>query len=140
MKHLAYLLLLLFMSLACARKPTDATPMTAAPQIMFRIAEVDVDPDRRDAYLAIALQQAKTAMATEPGVLSIFPFVDPKSPNTIRILEIYASRAAYDAHIASAHFQLYKTSTLDMVVGLRLIDMQMLAPELLPAVFRKASN
>ncbi len=125
-------------AIAC-RRTAALDPLSVAPdQVMFRIAEVDVRPADRERYLAIALEQARIAVATEPGVISIFPFVDATAPNTVRILEIYASRAAYEAHLASAHFQHYKTSTLEMVAGLRLIDMRMLAPELLGEVFRKA--
>ena len=46
----------------------------------------------------------------------------------ITILETYASREAYDKHIASAHFQKYKQGTLHMVKSLKLIDQTPLNP------------
>lgn len=46
----------------------------------------------------------------------------------ITILETYASEDAYKAHIASPHFQKYKTSTLHMVKNLELIDQTPLNP------------
>ena len=46
----------------------------------------------------------------------------------ITILETYASREAYDAHIHSAHFQKYKKGTLHMVKTLVLSDQTPLNP------------
>ena len=47
----------------------------------------------------------------------------------LSILETYASREAYDKHIASAHFQKYKQGTLHMVKSLKLIDQTPLNPD-----------
>ncbi len=118
--RLPLILLTLATAIACRRTTALDPPAVDPGQVTFRIAEVDVRPADRERYLAIALEQARIAVATEPGVISIFPFVDPASPNTVRILGIYASRAAYEAHIASVHFQRYKISTLEMVAALRL--------------------
>ena len=38
------------------------------------------------------------------------------------ILETYASKEAYNRHIASSHFQKYKQETLKMVKSLELVD------------------
>ncbi|HGP0210632.1 TPA: putative quinol monooxygenase [Pseudomonas aeruginosa] len=57
-----------------------------------------------------------------------------------RILEVYASRDAYDAHIKSPHFQKYKSSTLAMVKSLRLVDMEALNAEAMPLIFKKMSE
>lgn len=44
------------------------------------------------------------------------------------ILETYASREAYEKHIASEHFQKYKQGTLHMVKSLVLSDQKPLNP------------
>ena len=44
------------------------------------------------------------------------------------ILETYASREAYEKHIASEHFQKYKQGTLHMVKTLVLSDQPPLDP------------
>ena len=44
------------------------------------------------------------------------------TPCRITILETYASREAYESHIASPHFQKYKRETLHMVKALVLSD------------------
>ena len=46
----------------------------------------------------------------------------------ITILETYASKAAYESHIASEHFQKYKQGTLHMVKSLVLSDQTLLNP------------
>ena len=46
----------------------------------------------------------------------------------ILVLETYASREAYEKHIASEHFQKYKQGTLHMVKTLVLSDQTPLDP------------
>ena len=55
----------------------------------------------------------------------------------IRILEIYANREAYEAHLKTPHFQKYKTSTLKMVKSLKLVDMNTIDSETMVDIFRK---
>lgn len=43
-------------------------------------------------------------------------------PCKIYILEVYADREAYQAHLQTAHFRKYKEGTADMVKSLKLID------------------
>jgi quinol monooxygenase YgiN len=38
------------------------------------------------------------------------------------MLECYASRAAYEAHLTTPHFLKYKTGTLHMVKALKLVE------------------
>ena len=44
------------------------------------------------------------------------------NPCKIYILEVYADREAYQAHLQTAHFRKYKEGTADMVKSLKLID------------------
>ena len=53
---------------------------------------------------------------------------EKENPCRITILETYASKEAYDKHIASAHFQKYKQGTLHMVKSLVLSDQTPLNP------------
>ena len=73
----------------------------------------------------------------EPGVISIFPMYQREKPTEVRILEIYASREAYESHIKSAHSQKYKTTTLKMVKSLKLIDMEVMDAETMTKIFGK---
>ncbi len=105
--------------------------------MMVRISEIQVAPERLQEYNAILAEEAAASVRLELGVIAIFPMFQRENPTDIRILEIYASRAAYDAHIQSPHFHKYKTTTLSMVTSLKLIDMERLDPETMPLIFAK---
>jgi quinol monooxygenase YgiN len=104
---------------------------------MVRISEIQIDPARLDEYNAILKEESEASVRLEPGVVSIFPMYQRENPTEVRILEIYASRAAYESHIKSPHFQKYKTATLPMVKSLKLIDMALIDPATVPVIFAK---
>ena len=79
-------------------------------------------------------------MKLEPGVISIFPMYQKQHPVQVRILEIYASKEAYELHLRAPHFQKYKTSTLKMVRSLKLLDMELIDPETMTEIFRKLKD
>ncbi len=107
---------------------------------MVRIAEIDIVPAELENYKAILMEEAAASVRLEPGVICIFPMYLKESPTTIRLLEIYASRAAYEAHIKSPHFQHYKTTTMPMVKSLKLIEMTAIDPATMPLLFRKLND
>jgi quinol monooxygenase YgiN/alkylhydroperoxidase/carboxymuconolactone decarboxylase family protein YurZ len=105
--------------------------------VLVRISEIEIAAESRAEYLAILEEEARKSVELEPGVVSIFPMLRSDHPNQVRIVEIYRSRSAYETHIASAHFQHYKTGTIDMVKSLVLMDMQVIDPEAMPRIFEK---
>ena len=66
-----------------------------------------------------------------------FSYVSQHGQHPIRILEIYASKDAYQSHIKSPHFLRYKSATLSMVKSLRLIDMNTIDPQTMDKIFIK---
>lgn len=90
--------------------------------MMVRIAEVSVDPAQLDAYKTILATEQEASVRSEPGVLMLHSVQIADDPTQIRLLEVYASRAAYEAHIRAPHFLTYKTATEKMVRALRLVD------------------
>ncbi len=90
--------------------------------LMVRIAELEIDPAQLDAYKTILAEEQEASVRLEPGVLMLHSVALADSPTSIRLLEVYASRSAYEAHIQSPHFVKYKTSTETMVKSLRLVD------------------
>ena len=97
----------------------DAAPGSAG--LMVRIAELEIDPAQLDAYKAILAEEQEASVRLEPGVLMLHSVALADSPTSIRLLEVYASRSAYEAHIQSPHFVKYRTSTKAMVKSLRLV-------------------
>ena len=68
------------------------------------------------------------SLRTEPGVLTMYAVSEKENPCKVTILETYASREAYEKHIASEHFPKYKQGTLHMVKSLVLSDQTPLNP------------
>ena len=92
------------------------------PSRVVRLAELEIDPARLDAYKAALREEIETSIRVEPGVLTLYSVSVKGAPNQIRLFEVYASPAAYQAHLQSEHFKKYKSSTLNMVKSLRLIE------------------
>ena len=105
--------------------------------MMIRISEIEVDSNYLEQYKTILKEEARASVELEKGVLSIFPMYEKESPTRVRILEIYATREAYESHLKTPHFQKYKTTTLHMVKSLKLIDMEAIDPETMTQIFRK---
>ena len=91
-------------------------------QRVVRQARLEIDPARRDAYLALLKEEIEASIRLEPGVLMLHATSPKNAPHRIELLEVYASQAAYEAHIASPHFLKYKAGTLDMVLSLELAE------------------
>jgi len=105
--------------------------------MIIRISEIQIDPKYLKEYIAILKEEAEASVRLENGVIAIYPMFQKRQANEIRILEIYANRDAYEAHLKTPHFQHYKTSTLKMVKSLNLIDMHALDSETMPNIFKK---
>ena len=105
--------------------------------MLLRIAEIEVYPEHLEAYLNAATEIQQKSLAEEPGVLCLFPNQMKEDNTQIRILEIYASKEAYQHHIQTAHFQKYKQGTLHMVKSLKLQDLTPLNNETINMIFKR---
>ncbi len=94
---------------------------------VVRMAELEIDPERLEAYRMLLAEEIETSVALEDGVLALNAVSVRDRPNSIRILEVYASREAYEAHLQTAHFLKYKSETAGMVTSLTLIDVDPIA-------------
>jgi len=119
--------------------PERTSSVVTQSEMMIRLAQITVDSAYLDQYLAILKEEAEASVRLEVGVLCIYPMFIREHPTEIRLLEIYASREAYEAHLQTPHFQHYKTATLPMVESLELIDMEAISPQTMPAIFTKLS-
>ena len=105
--------------------------------LMVRIAEIEVDARFAKEYAAALTEEADASVRLEPGVIAIFPMHQWQEPTLIRILEMYADRAAYDSHLKSPHFLKYKATTLKMVKSLKLVEMHALDTNAMTQIFAK---
>lgn len=102
------------------------------PGPVVRIAELDIDPAQLNSYRAMLTEEIKSSVRLEPGVLSLNAVSIKGNPAHIRILEVYADQASYEAHLKAPHFLKYKTGTAGMVRSLRLLETDPIALERKP--------
>lgn len=114
--------------LKLAEEPSMCAKEPMAADGIVRLSKVEVYPEHLDEYMKYATEVGELSLRTEPGVLTMYAVSEKENPCKITILETYASRKAYDKHIASAHFQKYKQGTLHMVRSLVLSDQTPLNP------------
>lgn len=105
--------------------------------MMVRISEIEILPEFLREYNAILKEEASASVKLEPGVIAIFPMFQNETPTQIRIIEMYANKAAYHSHLKTPHFLHYKTSTLKMVKTLKLVDMGSMDKETMQRIFKK---
>lgn len=121
------LLVLLFTMCSDNRQTMcDKEPMQADG--IVRLSKIEVYPQYLGEYMQYAAEVGEVSLRTEPGVLTMYAVSEKEDPCKITILETYASREAYEKHIASAHFRKYKQGTLHMVKSLVLSDQTPLNP------------
>lgn len=106
-------------------------------EMMIRISEIEIDSNYLKEYNAILQEESRASVQLEAGVIAIYPLCQKENPTQIRILEIYANREAYEAHLKTPHFQKYKTTTLKMVKSLKLVDMDNIDSQTMADIFRK---
>jgi quinol monooxygenase YgiN len=92
------------------------------PDRIVRLAELEIDPAMLNEYKVALREEIETSIRVEPGVLTLYAVTIKGEPSKIRLFEIYASPAAYQAHLQSEHFKKYKSATAAMVKSLRLIE------------------
>ena len=97
-------------------------PVREYGERVVRLAEIEVYPEKLEEYMSYAKEVGTVSMATEPGVIGLFSMRDKTDPNKVYILEVYADREAYQAHLQTAHFKKYKEGTSNMVKSLKLMD------------------
>lgn len=67
----------------------------------------EVAPAYADAFLARVRRQAADSLTREAGCRRFDVAADPDRPGRVFLYEIYDDRAAFDAHLASAHFRAF---------------------------------
>jgi len=97
---------------------------------MVRLAKLTIDLAHLEDYKSALKEEVEASVRLEAGVLTLFAVSEKEHPARFTILEIYASRAAYEQHIQTPHFLKYKTATAHMVKALELVDAMPLVPEM----------
>ena len=103
----------------------NASVDTIAQQMksrVVRLAELHIDPSQLEDYKSALRDEIQASIRLEPGVLTMYAVSVKGDPAQIRIFEMYADAAAYEAHLQTPHFKKYKTGTQGMVKSLVLVE------------------
>ena len=128
---------LLFLLMAIVVLLGEGTAVAQGQGMLVRMSEIEVETRDLNEYVAILKAEAEASVRLEPGVVAIFPMYQKDKPTAVRIVEIYASREAYESHLQTPHFQHYKTTTLNMVKSLKLVDMEPIDADTMTSIFKK---
>ena len=89
---------------------------------VVRLAELQIDPARLQEYRSALREEIEASIRLEPGVLTLYAVSVKGHPAQIRIFEMYADTASYEAHLQTPHFKKYKIGTQGMVKSLVLVE------------------
>lgn len=78
-----------------------------------------IHPDKHAAFMPLMLANARASLADEPGCLQFDVLTDPARPGEVFLYELYDDRAAFDAHLASAHFLRFREAVAEMIAEKR---------------------
>ena len=87
-----------------------------------RIAELEIDPARSDAFAAAIREVGQASVRSEDGCLVLYAVAEKLVPGRVRVFEIYRDPAAYQAHLQTPHFKKFRATTDGMVKSRTLID------------------
>ena len=82
--------------------------------------EVDIDPDRREAFDTFMTRHASGTLEEEEGCLQFDVYVDRTDPNRYALYELYADQAALDVHRFSERLARFRDITDPMVARRRI--------------------
>jgi len=96
---------------------------------MVRMARIVVDSAQLEAYKAALKEEIETSVKVEPGVLTLYAVYEKEHPTHVTVMEVYADQAAYREHLQTPHFKKYKSTTMNMVKSLELVEVEPIGME-----------
>lgn len=79
--------------------------------------EFTIQPERMQAFMPLMVANARASRELEPGCRQFDVCLDPGAPNIVFLYEAYDDRAAFEAHLAAAHFRSFDAAVRDMVAA-----------------------
>lgn len=76
-----------------------------------------IGAEHTSAFLQAIVANARTSVAEESGCKQFDVCVSDRDSNDVFLYEVYDSKAAFDAHLASVHFRQFTESTAAWVVA-----------------------
>lgn len=88
----------------------------------------DIQPARLAEFLPLMRENARASVENEPGCRQFDVCIDPARPASVFLYEVYDDRAAFEVHLASAHFRRFDAAVRDMVANKTVRRLQRLEP------------
>jgi|TARA_R110002124_G_C8573108_1_gene481582 quinol monooxygenase YgiN len=76
-----------------------------------------VKPEALAEFMPLMHVNAQASLAHEEGCLQFDVATDPDRAGEVFLYEIYANRAAFDAHLASTHFKTFDAAVANMIAS-----------------------
>lgn len=85
---------------------------------MFAVTvTLDLAPGQRAAFLPLMRANAQASLSDEPGCRQFDICTDTTRPDTVFLYEVYDTKAAFDAHLATAHYASFDAATQEMIAA-----------------------
>ncbi len=79
------------------------------------IVTLTLKPDVRERFMPLMRANARASLTREAGCHQFDIASDPARPEEVFLYELYQDPAAFEAHLASTHFQEFDMATTNMV-------------------------
>ncbi len=66
-------------------------------------------------FMPLILENARLSRLDEPGCHQFDVATDSKTPDAVFLYELYANRAAFEAHLAGDHFKVFDKAVSDLI-------------------------
>jgi len=77
------------------------------------VATIQIQPERREAFMEEMLADARGSVGSEPGCLRFDVIQDREDANRIYLYEVYRDEAAFEAHGRAPHFIKWRDTVKD---------------------------
>ena len=81
------------------------------------VVTFEIKPGAMPSFLPAMTDNAQTSLASEPECHRFDVCTDQTRPNEVFLYELYSDRAAFDAHLASAHFKAFDRQVADWIAS-----------------------
>lgn len=76
-----------------------------------------IKPEHASEFLQAMVANARTSAAEESGCRQFDVCVSNRNSNDVFLYEVYDSKVAFDAHLASAHFRQFSETTAGWITA-----------------------
>jgi quinol monooxygenase YgiN len=92
------------------------------------IVDFTVKPEHLAAFMPAMVANAHASRSREPGCRQFDVCVAPDDRSAIFLYEIYDDKAAFDAHLATAHFKEFNDKTAPWIAAKKVRILERVSP------------